>query len=438
MDGYGVTQIWAVATSAVREARNGDTFLDRIRGAPASRSTSSTRRRRAGSCILAVRDSIGAHPAFLGARTLLVGSRRRQHEPDPAAQRTAEPIGRVRARLRAAATAARPAPAQPRCAAGAAATVHREHHRGNPARDSAQARQPCHRHRRGRPLRGGAAPRGRTRTAARARSPAIASSHSARRSSASTRTALSSGSGCQRSRLKRWCRRCSCIARWSRRHRRDKIVVSDATLRAGMLLDLADPGGRLERGGLRTAGAGQRRSARAAIPVRSRTTRVTSRSSPTACSTTCSEEHGLGDRERLLLQVAALLHDVGVYVSLRAHHKHSQYILASSQIFGLSDEETAVVSNIARYHRRGLPQRSHMPYVALDREDRMIVRKLASILRVANALDAEHAQKITDVRAVGTRARGLSSCRGRATSRWSGSRRPRAPTCSQRRSAARW
>ena len=112
------------------------------------------------------------------------------------------------------------------------------------------------------------------------------------------------------------------------------------------------------------------------------------------------EEHGLGDRERLLLQVAALLHDVGVYVSLRAHHKHSQYILASSQIFGLSDDETAVVSNIARYHRRGLPQRTHVPFVALDRDDRMIVKKLASILRVANALDAEHAQKIKDVRAV--------------------------------------
>ena len=50
---------------------------------------------------------------------------------------------------------------------------------------------------------------------------------------------------------------------------------------------------------------------------------------------------GCRDRERLLLQVAALLHDVGIYVSLRAHHKHSQYLLAASQIFGLSDEETA-------------------------------------------------------------------------------------------------
>ena len=112
------------------------------------------------------------------------------------------------------------------------------------------------------------------------------------------------------------------------------------------------------------------------------------------------EEHGLGDRDRLLLQVAALLHDVGIYVSLRAHHKHSQYILAASQIFGLSDEETAVVSNIARYHRRGLPQRTHVPYVALDREDRMIVNKLAAILRVANALDAEHAQRSAIVRVI--------------------------------------
>ncbi len=112
------------------------------------------------------------------------------------------------------------------------------------------------------------------------------------------------------------------------------------------------------------------------------------------------DEHGLGDRARLLLQVAAMLHDVGIYVSLRAHHKHSQYILAASQIFGLSDEETAIVSNIARYHRRGTPQQSHLPYVALDRQDRLLVNKLAAILRVANALDAEHAQKVRDLRIV--------------------------------------
>jgi exopolyphosphatase/guanosine-5'-triphosphate,3'-diphosphate pyrophosphatase len=111
-------------------------------------------------------------------------------------------------------------------------------------------------------------------------------------------------------------------------------------------------------------------------------------------------EHALGGRERLLLQVAALLHDVGVYISLRSHHKHSQYLLSASQIFGLSDTETAVVANIARYHRRALPQRSHLAYVALDAADRLIVNKLGAILRVANALDAEHLQKVRALRLV--------------------------------------
>jgi exopolyphosphatase/guanosine-5'-triphosphate,3'-diphosphate pyrophosphatase len=110
------------------------------------------------------------------------------------------------------------------------------------------------------------------------------------------------------------------------------------------------------------------------------------------------DDHGLSPRDRLLLQVAALLHDIGIYISLRAHHKHSQYVLASSQIFGLSNDETAIVGNIARYHRRAPPQKSHLPYVALDRQDRVIVNKLAAMLRVANALDAEHLQKVTALR----------------------------------------
>ena len=59
-----------------------------------------------------------------------------------------------------------------------------------------------------------------------------------------------------------------------------------------------------------------------------------------------------------------------------------------------------MVANIARYHRRGLPQKSHLPYVALDGPDRLIVNKLSAILRIGNALDAEHLQKVTDVRMV--------------------------------------
>lgn len=109
-------------------------------------------------------------------------------------------------------------------------------------------------------------------------------------------------------------------------------------------------------------------------------------------------EHGLDLRDRLLLEVAAILHDIGLFVNLRAHHKHSQYLISVAEIFGMSREDLLVVSNIARYHRRGLPARSHVPYMALDREAKIVVNKLASILRVANALDADHQQKVKNVR----------------------------------------
>ena len=111
-------------------------------------------------------------------------------------------------------------------------------------------------------------------------------------------------------------------------------------------------------------------------------------------------EHGLGSRERLLLEVAALLHDVGIFINLRGHHKHAQYILSVADLFGLTREDMAVIGNVARYHRRAVPQRSHLPYAALDPDTRVVVNKLAALLRVANALDADHLQKVRDVRAV--------------------------------------
>ena len=109
-------------------------------------------------------------------------------------------------------------------------------------------------------------------------------------------------------------------------------------------------------------------------------------------------EHALGRHDRLLLQVAALLHDIGVFVGVRAHHKHTHYILDASEIFGLSKDDMKVVANVARYHRRGLPQATHQPFMTLGREDRVRVQKLGGLLRLANALDAEHLQKVRDLR----------------------------------------
>ena len=177
----------------------------------------------------------------------------------------------------------------------------------------------------------------------------------------------------------------------------EQLVVSDASLRTGILLNLVDPGG-----GLRAEDRESQLMASAeALGHEYRFDRPHGAhvaGLAVQLFDVLEGEHGLGARERSLLQVAALLHDIGVYVSLRAHHKHSQYLLMSSQIFGLSYEETAIVSNVARYHRRGTPQKAHLPYVALDRRTRLVVNKLAALLRVANALDAEHLQKVTTLR----------------------------------------
>jgi len=108
------------------------------------------------------------------------------------------------------------------------------------------------------------------------------------------------------------------------------------------------------------------------------------------------DEHGLKSRYRLLLEVAALLHDVGEFVSNSAHHKHSYYLLSNTEMFGLRRENLAIVAHVARYHRRSMPKPSHLEYMALSREDRMTINKLAAILRVVDALDRGHAQQVRE------------------------------------------
>lgn len=102
------------------------------------------------------------------------------------------------------------------------------------------------------------------------------------------------------------------------------------------------------------------------------------------------KQHGLGSNNRLLLEVAAILHDAGTYVSHHAHHKHSAYLIQSSDIFGLTAGQQHLVALAARYHRRALPQLGHEDYAALARKEKNIVNKLAAILRVADALDNTH------------------------------------------------
>ncbi|WP_455383704.1 Ppx/GppA phosphatase family protein [Salinispira pacifica] len=105
-------------------------------------------------------------------------------------------------------------------------------------------------------------------------------------------------------------------------------------------------------------------------------------------------DHGLDHHARLLMEVAAILHDIGNFVRSSGHHKHGQYLVANSEIFGLSREDIRIISNVIRYHRKSMPLASHGSFVSLRQEQRLTVLKLAAMLRVADGLDRSHQQRI--------------------------------------------
>lgn len=107
--------------------------------------------------------------------------------------------------------------------------------------------------------------------------------------------------------------------------------------------------------------------------------------------------HQLNEHDALLLQVAAILHEVGTYVSPRAHHKHSEYLILNSEIFGLDRSDVAIVALVARYHRQSPPAPDHPRYASLSQENRIRVCKLAAILRVADALERTHIQRVARI-----------------------------------------
>jgi exopolyphosphatase/guanosine-5'-triphosphate,3'-diphosphate pyrophosphatase len=175
------------------------------------------------------------------------------------------------------------------------------------------------------------------------------------------------------------------------------IIISDANIRAGILQDLApvEEGKRQKKLSIQILSAA-RSLGRKYHYDESHADRV--RELSIRLFDELKVEQRMTDTHRLYLEVAALLHDIGLFVSARSHHKHSYYLIASSELYGLRKRELELIANIARYHRRAMPQRSHVPYVALDRDERMIVSKLAAILRVANALDKDHLQKTLELK----------------------------------------
>jgi len=110
--------------------------------------------------------------------------------------------------------------------------------------------------------------------------------------------------------------------------------------------------------------------------------------------------HHLPAQSRVLLEAGALLHDTGHMISHRGHHKHGEYLALNGDIQGLEGRDRAVVAALVRYHnRKSVPAGHHAAYSSLHSADQRIVRRLAAILRIAEALDHSHRQRVLKLRA---------------------------------------
>ncbi len=107
--------------------------------------------------------------------------------------------------------------------------------------------------------------------------------------------------------------------------------------------------------------------------------------------------HNLGPNERVYLESAALLHEVGLFISHAQHHRHSYYIIRNAELLGFTENEKEIVANVARYHRKSHPKVKHEGYNKLDAEEQAIVHKLSSILRIADGLDRTHSSVVKEV-----------------------------------------
>jgi exopolyphosphatase/guanosine-5'-triphosphate,3'-diphosphate pyrophosphatase len=398
MDGYGVTDVRAVATSAVREARNGDLFLDRVHARSAIEFEIINEAEEARLLYIAVRDALKRHPAIKGAWTLLaeVGG----GSTNLTLLRYGQPVrsgvyalGAVRLRQR--------------------LDLRRYAHELQVAIlkrvianviDEIRVEMPLHKV---------------TQMVGIGGDMRLAASHiHAQESTELAReiprdALLAFSSEVEKlddeslvSRFRLPAAEADTLmpsmliyATLFTETAARRLIVTEASLRSGALIDLAEPEAPIAAEDFEH----QVLASAEALGNRFRFDRDHGRHVSllaTRLFDETREEHRLSSRERLLLQTASLLHDVGIHVGLRSHHKHSQYLLSAAQIFGLSTDETAVVANVARYHRGNLPQRSHLPYVELDQHERLLVNKLAALLRIANALDAEHLQKVRDIRLV--------------------------------------
>jgi len=117
--------------------------------------------------------------------------------------------------------------------------------------------------------------------------------------------------------------------------------------------------------------------------------------------------HEMGPDLRLLLQIGAILHDIGHFVHRKSHHRHGEYLIRNAEIPGLRGWRREMVAALVRYHNcKSEPQFEHASYAALDGPRRRQARLLSCLLRIAEKLESDHEQRVegVDIQIIGHKA----------------------------------
>ena len=114
---------------------------------------------------------------------------------------------------------------------------------------------------------------------------------------------------------------------------------------------------------------------------------------------TMRKYHGMGQRERLLLQIAVLIHACGKFISVRNSNECAYNIIMSTEIIGLSHREREIIANAIRFDTEEFVSFEEFSMgSSLDKNDYLLIAKISAILRVANSMDRSHKQKFKNVR----------------------------------------
>jgi exopolyphosphatase/guanosine-5'-triphosphate,3'-diphosphate pyrophosphatase len=179
---------------------------------------------------------------------------------------------------------------------------------------------------------------------------------------------------------------------------RDDIVVSERALRDGIIVDLVAQ----DRALAEKLGDERVRKLEALEAVAHRYEHLGGHQRQVArLSLTLFERlaelHGLAPSDRDILYAAAILHSIGNFVAESGRHKHTQYLIRNSRLNGWRDDEREMIAMVARYYRKSMPKPSHLDYASMSSEDRRRVDALASILRIADGLDVRQLGIVIDV-----------------------------------------